>query len=322
MLNNTEPIIRKEKPEMPIKVKSDLPAQRILEDENIFVMDENRAMHQDIRPLKMLILNLMPNKEITETQILRKLSNSPLQVDIELLQTASYTPTHVDTHHLDSFYVTFDQIKNDKFDGLIITGAPLAYVMYEDVAYWDELCTIMDWAGKHVHCTYYLCWGAFAGMYHHYGIMHEYYKEKLSGIFPHTKLKPYAPLFRGFDDVFYAPHSREIYVKREDIEKIPELELMAYSDEAGVTIVKTEDSRKFFVFCHAEYDSNTLKDEYYRDLEKGLEPKIPKNYFPDDDPSKEPIVNWRATGQLLYTNWLNYYVYQSTPYDINRIDGK
>lgn len=307
---------------MPIKVKSDLPAQRILEDENIFVMDENRAMHQDIRPLKMLILNLMPNKEITETQILRKLSNSPLQVDIELLQTASYTPTHVDTHHLDSFYVTFDQIKNDKFDGLIITGAPLAYVMYEDVAYWDELCTIMDWAGKHVHCTYYLCWGAFAGMYHHYGIMHEYYKEKLSGIFPHTKLKPYAPLFRGFDDVFYAPHSREIYVKREDIEKIPELELMAYSDEAGVTIVKTEDSRKFFVFCHAEYDSNTLKDEYYRDLEKGLEPKIPKNYFPDDDPSKEPIVNWRATGQLLYTNWLNYYVYQSTPYDINRIDGK
>ena len=304
---------------MPIKVKSNLPAQKILGDENIFVMDEFRAMHQDIRPLKMLILNLMPNKEVTETQLLRKLSNSPLQVDIELLQTASYTPTHVDTHHLDSFYITFDRIKNEKFDGMIITGAPLAYVMYEDVAYWDELCTIMDWADRHVHCTYYLCWGAFAGMYHHYGIMHEYYKEKLSGIYPHTKLKPMAPLFRGFDDVFYAPHSREIYVKREDVEAIPELELMAYSEEAGVTIVKTEDSRKFFVFCHAEYDSNTLKDEYYRDLEKGLDPKIPKNYFPDDDPTKAPIVNWRSTGQLLYTNWLNYYVYQSTPYDINTV---
>jgi len=304
---------------MPIKVKSDLPAQRILEDENIFVMDENRAMHQDIRPLKMLILNLMPNKEVTETQLLRKLSNSPLQVDIELLQTASYTPTHVDTHHLDSFYITFDQIKDEKFDGLIITGAPLAYVKYEDVAYWDELCRIMDWAERHVHCTYYLCWGAFAGLYHHYGIMHEYYEEKLSGIYAHKALKPNAPLFRGFDDIFYAPHSREIYVKREDIEKVPELELMAYSDKAGVTIVKTEDSRKFFVLCHLEYDGNTLKNEFFRDLNKGLDPKIPENYFPNDDPDNEPIVNWRSTGQLLYTNWLNYYVYQSTPYDLNRI---
>ncbi|MCR5357422.1 MAG: homoserine O-succinyltransferase [Lachnospiraceae bacterium] len=304
---------------MPIKVRSDLPAQKILEEENIFVMDENRAMHQDIRPLKMLILNLMPNKEVTETQLLRKLSNSPLQVDIELLQTASYTPTHVDTHHLDSFYTTFEQIKDQKFDGMIITGAPLERVKFEDVVYWDELCVIMDWAKKHVHCTYYLCWGALAGLYHHYGIKFEYYEHKLSGIYPHTMLRPKAPLFRGFDDVFYVPHSREAYIKKEDIEATPELELMADSEEAGVTIVKTEDSRMFFVLCHAEYDSTTLKDEYFRDLNKGLDPRIPEHYFPDDDPEKPPVVNWRSAGQLLYTNWLNYYVYQSTPYDINTV---
>ena len=304
---------------MPIKVKSNLPAQKILENENIFVMDENRAMHQDIRPLNVLILNLMPNKEVTETQLLRKLSNSPLQVDVELLQTASYTPTHVDTNHLDSFYITFDQIKDRKFDGMIITGAPLAYVMYEDVAYWKELCMIMDWAEKHVHSTFYLCWGAFAGLYHHYGIMHEFYDEKLSGVYEHDLLKPKSPLFRGFDDKFHAPHSREIYVKREDIEAVPGLELMAYSDKAGVAIAKTEDSRKFFVLCHAEYDATTLADEYERDSAKGLNPKLPENYYPDDDPTKAPIVNWRSTGQLLYTNWLNYYVYQSTPYDVNVI---
>lgn len=307
---------------MPIKVKSDLPAQRILEEENIFVMDEYRAMHQDIRPLKMLILNLMPNKEVTETQLLRKLSNSPLQVDVELLQTASYTPTHVDSHHLDSFYITFDEVKDRKFDGMIITGAPLERVKYEEVAYWDELCKIMDWAEKHVHCTYYLCWGALAGLYHHYGIMHEYYKDKLSGIYLHKKLKPNSPLFRGFDDVFYAPHSREAFVKREDIEAIPDLELMAYSDKAGVTIAKTVDSHKFFVLCHLEYDGNTLKNEFYRDLNKGLDPGIPENYFPNDDPDNEPVVNWCAAGQLLYTNWLNYYVYQSTPYEISSVGNE
>ncbi len=307
---------------MPIKVMSDLPAQKILEEENIFVMDENRAMHQDIRPLKMLILNLMPNKEVTETQLLRKLSNSPLQVDVELLQTASYTPTHVDTHHLDSFYITFDKIKDRKFDGMIITGAPLERVKFEDVAYWDELCMIMDWAKKHVHCTYFLCWGALAGLYHHFGIKFEYYENKLSGIFPHRMIRPKAPLFRGFDDIFYVPHSREAYIKKEDIDAVPELELMAYSDEAGVTIVKTEDSHMFFVLCHAEYDSTTLKDEYYRDLNKGLDPKLPEHYFPDDDPEKPPVVNWRSAGQLLYTNWLNYYVYQSTPYDLNKIQAE
>ncbi len=304
---------------MPIKIMDSLPAQAILEEENIFVMTEFRALHQDIRPLKVLILNLMPNKEVTETQILRKLSNSPLQVDIELLQTASYTPTHVDSNHLDSFYTTFDKIKDRKYDGMIITGAPLAYVKYEDVAYWDELCKIMDWAEKHVHCTYYLCWGAFAGLHYHYGINHEYYAEKLSGVFAHNMIKPTSPLFRGIDDVFYAPHSREIYVKKEDIDKIPELELMAYSDKAGVTIAKTRDSRKIFVTCHAEYDARTLADEYFRDLNKGLNPKLPENYFPDNNPENEPIVNWRSTGQLIYTNWLNYYVYQSTFFDIDKI---
>ncbi len=304
---------------MPIKIQDSLPAQQILENENIFVMTENRAMHQDIRPLNVIILNLMPTKIATETQLLRKLSNSPLQVNVEFLQTASYVSTHTDKTHIETFYKTFDDIKDAKYDGMIITGAPLENFKYEDVAYWDELCTIMDWAEKHVHCTYYLCWGAFAAFYHLYGIEPFFYKEKLSGVYPHRMLKPHAPLFRGFDDIFYAPQSRGIGVKKEDILKIDELELMAESDEAGVTIVKTTDSRKFFVLCHTEYDANTLADEYNRDLAKGMDAKIPKNYFPDDDPSKEPIVNWRSTGQLLYNNWLNYYVYQSTPYDKNEI---
>ncbi len=307
---------------MPIKIQDSLPAQAILENENIFVMTEFRAMHQDIRPLNVLILNLMPTKEVTETQLLRKLSNSPLQVNIELLQTASYTPTHVDATHLDSFYTTFDKVKDRKFDGMIITGAPLEHVEYEDVAYWDELCTIMKWSEKHVHCTYYLCWGAFAGLYYFYGIKHKFYDKKLSGIYKHKVLKPTSPLFRGFDDEFFAPQSREIYVTPEQILSVPQLELMADSGEAGVTIVKTEDSRKFFVTCHAEYDRDTLSNEYHRDLDKGMDPEIPKNYFPDDDPQKEPIVNWRSTGQLLYTNWLNYYVYQSVPYDIEEIGEK
>ncbi len=304
---------------MPIKIQDSLPAQAILENENIFVMTEFRAMHQDIRPLNVLILNLMPTKEVTETQLLRKLSNSPLQVNIELLQTASYTPTHVDSSHLDSFYTTFDKVKSRKFDGMIITGAPLEHVAYEDVAYWDELCTIMKWSESHVHCTYYLCWGAFAAFYYFYGLKHEFYEEKLSGIYKHKVLKPTSPLFRGFDDEFFAPHSRGIYVTKEQILSVPELELMAESDEAGVTIVKTVDSRKFFVTCHAEYDSDTLANEYKRDIDKGIDPNIPKNYFPDDDPAKTPVVNWRSTGQLLYTNWLNYYVYQSTPYDVESI---
>ena len=307
---------------MPIKIQDQLPAQAVLENENIFVMTEHRAMHQDIRPLNVLILNLMPTKEVTETQLLRKLSNSPLQVNIELLQTASYTPTHVDAHHLDSFYTTFEKVKGRKFDGMIITGAPLESVDFEKVAYWDELCEIMKWTESHVHCTFYLCWGAYAALYYFYGIKNSLYDEKLSGIYEHRILKPTSPLFRGFDDIFHAPQSRESYVTAEQIGKVAELELMADSDEAGVTIVKTEDSRKFFVTCHAEYDSDTLSKEYYRDLNKGMDPHIPRNYFPDDDPSKPPIVNWRSTGQLLYTNWLNYYVYQSTPYDLDKIQAE
>lgn len=307
---------------MPIKIQDSLPAQAILENENIFVMTELRAMHQDIRPLNVVVLNLMPTKIVTETQLLRKLSNSPLQVNVEFLQTASYTSKNTDVSHLDTFYKTFDEIKDRKFDGMIITGAPLAYVKYEEVAYWDELTKIMDWAETHVHCTYYLCWGAFAGLHYHYGINHFWYEDKLSGIYSHRIEKPNSPLFRGFDDIFYAPQSREIGIAREEIEKFDDLEIMAVSDEAGVTIVKTQDSRKFFVLCHAEYDANTLSDEYFRDLNKGLNPKIPCNYFPDDDPSKAPIVNWRSTGSLLYTNWLNYYVYQSTPYDLDKVGEK
>ena len=307
---------------MPIKIKDSLPAQSILENENIFVMTEFRAMHQDIRPLNVLIMNLMPNKEITETQLLRKLSNSPLQVNVELLQTQSYTPTHVDASHLESFYTTFDKVKDRKFDGMIITGAPLDYVKFEDVAYWKEMTEIFDWCETHVHCTFFLCWACFAALYYYYGLERFDREEKLSGVYKHHVLKPTSPLFRGFDDEFWAPHSRAMGIAREKIEATEGLELMAYSDEAGVAIVKTEDSRKFFVGLHAEYDADTLSNEYFRDLNKGMNPKIPCNYFPDDDPTKAPVVNWRSTGQLLYTNWLNYYVYQATPYDVDSIGSK
>ncbi len=307
---------------MPIKIQDSLPAQAILENENIFVMTEFRAMHQDIRPLNVLIMNLMPNKEVTETQLLRKLSNSPLQVNVELLQTQSYTPTHVDASHLESFYTTFDKVKDRKFDGMIITGAPLDYVKFEDVAYWKEMTEIFDWCETHVHCTFFLCWACFAALYYYYGLERYDREEKLSGVYKHHVCKPTSPLFRGFDDEFWAPHSRAMGIAKEKIENTKGLELMAYSDEAGVAIVKTEDSRKFFVGLHAEYDADTLSNEYFRDLNKGMNPKIPCNYFPDDDPTKAPIVNWRSTGQLLYTNWLNYYVYQATPYDVDSIGSK
>ena len=307
---------------MPIKIKDSLPAQKILDGENIFVMTEYRAMHQDIRPLSVLVLNLMPTKIVTETQLLRKLSNTPLQVEVELLQTASYQPKHVAANHLDTFYTVFDEIKDRKFDGMIITGAPLDYTAFEDVSYWDEICKIMEWSKTHVHCTLHMCWGVYAGLHYHYGINKIDLPEKLSGIYKHYVLKKNSPLFRGFDDVFMAPQSRAMTVAREDIEKIPELELLAYSDEAGVTMLKTRDSRQFFMTCHPEYDSDTLAKEYYRDLDKGMNPKIPVNYFPDDDPDKKPVVNWRSTGQLFFSNWLNYYVYQSTPYDLRKLDEK
>ncbi len=304
---------------MPIKIQDSLPAKTTLEGENIFVMTEYRAIHQDIRPLNMLILNLMPTKIITETQLLRKLSNSPLQVSVEFLQTASYIPQHIDSSHLESFYTTFDKVKDRNFDGMIITGAPLDYVKFEDVAYWDELCAIMEWGKTHVHSTLHLCWGAFAALYYFYGLERYDMEEKLSGVYAHRVLKKTSPLFRGFDDIFYAPQSRAMGIEAEKITSVTDLELMAVSDEAGVTIVKSTDSRHLFVTCHPEYDADTLAKEYYRDLEKGLNPKIPVNYFPNDDPSKAPVVNWRSTGQLLYSNWLNYYVYQTTPYDLKKL---
>ncbi len=307
---------------MPIKIPDSLPATAVLESENIFVMTEYRAIHQDIRPLNVLILNLMPTKEVTETQLLRKLSNTPLQITVEFLQTASYTPQHVDTRHMESFYTTFDQVKNRWFDGMIITGAPLDFVPYEKVEYWKELCTIMEWSKTHVHSTMHLCWGALAALYYHYGVETVVYEEKLSGIYRNLVLKNSSPLFRGFDDIFYAPHSRQVGIRAEDVRKVPMLELIAEREGGDPAILKTTDSKHFFVFCHLEYDADTLKMEYERDLARGIHPNVPCNYFPDDDPKKPPIVTWRSAGQLLFSNWLNYYVYQTTPYDIATYEGK
>ncbi len=308
---------------MPIKIPDSLPATAVLESENIFVMTEYRAMHQDIRPLNILILNLMPTKEVTETQLLRKLSNTPLQIRVDFLQTASYKPQHTDERHMESFYTTFDKVKNRFFDGMIITGAPLAFVPYEKVTYWDELCNIMEWSKTHVHSTMHICWGALAALYYHYGIgTNAVYPEKLSGVYPNKVLKKSSPLFRGFDDVFMAPHSREVGILAEDVLKVPKLELIAERVGGDPAILKTTDSKHFFALCHLEYDSDTLKLEYERDLAAGLNPKVPCNYFPDNDPTKSPIVTWRAAGQLMFCNWLNYYVYQSVPYDVSKYGGK
>lgn len=304
---------------MPIKIQDSLPAKTTLEGENIFVMTEFRAMHQDIRPLNVLILNLMPTKIVTETQLLRKLSNTPLQVKVEFLQTASYTPQHIDQQHLSSFYTTFDQVQERKFDGMIITGAPLEHISYEEVEYWEELCKIMEWGKTHVHSTMFICWGAGAGLYYHYDIEKMDLPSKLSGIYEHEVIKKNSPLFRGFDDRFFAPHSRGMGVTLEQIQSAPDLELMATSHEAGISIAKSTDSKNFFVFCHLEYDAETLALEYQRDLKKGMKPLVPAHYFPGDDPSKPPIVRWRSAGQLLYSNWLNYYVYQTTPYELQNI---
>lgn len=302
---------------MPIRIPDSLPATSILESENIFVMTEFRAMHQDIRPLRILLLNLMPTKIVTETQILRKLSNTPIQLEIELLQTISHEAKHVSGQHLETFYTSFEKIKNERFDGLIITGAPVERLEFEEVDYWDELSDIMEWARTNVFSTFHICWGAQAGIYFHYGIPKYDLGEKLSGVFEHRVVKPSSPLVRGFDDRYFAPHSRYTGVRAEDIEAHPSLELISVSDEAGVYIAKSTDSRHFFVFGHPEYDVDTLGSEYARDIAKGDKIEVPKNYYPDDDPSKEPQARWRAHAQLLYTNWLNYYVYQSTPYDLS-----
>ena len=304
---------------MPIRIPDSLPARAVLESENIFVMTEYRAMHQDIRPLNVLILNLMPTKIVTETQILRKLSNTPLQIQVELLQTSSYISRHTDEHHLDSFYTTFDQVKDRTFDGMIITGAPVENMEFDQVDYWPELCRIMEWTRTHVHSTLHICWGAQAGLYYHHGIQKRSLPKKLFGVYEHRVLKPSSPLFRGFDDVFFAPNSRYTEVWAEDILQRPELELIADSDAAGVFAVKTQDSRRFYIMGHPEYDPDTLAREYWRDVDKGLSIDVPANYFPQDDPTCPPIVCWRSAGQLLYTNWLNYYVYQTTPYDLNKL---
>ena len=304
---------------MPIKVQRDLPARAILESENIFIMDEDRAMSQDIRPLEILILNLMPLKEDTETQLLRALSNTPLQVDCTFLMLSTHVSKNTSASHLNKFYVSFDSIKKKKFDGMIITGAPVENMEFEEVNYWEELSGIMEWTKTHVTSTIHICWGAQAGLYFHHGIEKRSLPRKLFGVYEHRVLKPSSPLFRGFDDVFCAPHSRYTEVWEKDIRAAPGLELLATSSEAGVYAVKTEDSSQFFIMGHPEYDPDTLAREYRRDIDKGLDIAVPAHYFPEDDPARVPVVRWRSAGQLLYTNWLNYYLYQTTPYDLSKV---
>ncbi|MEE0963889.1 MAG: homoserine O-succinyltransferase [Ruminococcus bromii] len=304
---------------MPIKVQSNLPAIKVLESENIFVMPDDVALRQDIRPLKILILNLMPTKIATETQLLRLLGNSPLQVDIELLQMASHTSKNTSTHHLTTFYKTFNQIKNETFDGLIITGAPVEHLEFEEVDYWDELCEIMEWSKHNVYSTFHICWGAQAGLYYHYGIKKYRLDKKLSGIYSHKVLNPNHPLMRGFDDTFELPQSRYTGVHEADVRKCPYLEILSISDMAGVSVVVNKTGRQVYVTGHAEYDRETLANEYFRDKNKGLNPDVPYNYFPQDDASKTPPMVWRSNATLLYTNWLNYFVYQATPYDLHEL---
>lgn len=301
---------------MPIKVQSDLPAKRILEDENIFMMDENRAMTQDIRPLNIAILNLMPLKQDTEVQLLRSLSNTPLQLDITFLTTGSYVGKNTATSHLEKFYLTFDDIKDVKFDGLIITGAPVEQMEFEEVDYWEELTKIMAWSKKNVTSTFHICWGAQAGLYYHYGIKKYPLTKKRFGIYEHTVMQRKEPLVRGFDDVFYAPHSRNTEVLREEILAHNELRILAESEEAGVFIVINEDGSQIFVMGHPEYDRVTLDKEYKRDVEKGIPMELPKNYYPLEDAKNRPSLIWRAHANTLYSNWLNYYVYQVTPYEL------
>jgi homoserine O-succinyltransferase len=302
--------------EMPIKVQSDLPAKKILEDENIFIMDETRALHQDIRPLQIAILNLMPIKEDTEVQLLRSLSNTPLQVDITFLTTKTYIGKNTPTSHLDQFYLTFDDVKNRKFDGLIITGAPVELMDFEEVDYWEELTAIMEWSKTHVTSTLHICWGAQAGLYYHYGIEKKRLEKKLFGIFEHRVKKRRTPFVRGFDDIFFAPHSRYTTVDKEDILKNKDLIILAESDEAGVFIVLAQEGKQIFVMGHPEYDRVSLDNEYKRDIAKGLPIDLPKHYYPEDIPGQRPTLVWRAHANIMYTNWLNYYVYQVTPYEL------
>ncbi|MDR2655110.1 MAG: homoserine O-succinyltransferase [Oscillospiraceae bacterium] len=299
---------------MPIKIPDDLPAAKILMEENVFFMREARALHQDIRPLQVLILNLMPNKIQTETQILRLLGNSPLQVEIELLQVASHASKNTSAEHLLRFYTSFEKIKDRRFDGLIITGAPVEQISFEEVDYWPELCEIMEWSKTNVYSVFHICWGAQAGLYYHFGIDKYPLPQKMFGVFSHYLLDESHNLFKGFDQLFLAPHSRHTTVLREDVERCPGLNLLSCSEEAGVYVAADKENRMFFITGHSEYDAASLSSEYFRDLDAGFEIKMPKNYFPGNEPGKKPPLTWRAHANLLFTNWLNYFVYQETPY--------
>ena len=304
---------------MPIKISNELPAYRTLNEENIFVMTETRATSQDIRPLRIAIVNLMPTKIDTETQLLRLLGNTALQVETELITMASHVSRNTSAEHLSSFYKTFDEIRHQNFDGMIITGAPVEHLPFEEVEYWKELCEVMEWSKTHVHSTFHICWGAQAGLYYHFGIPKRPLEKKLFGVFPHRVERKNYILLRGFDDVFMVPHSRHTTVDREEVEKHPELKIMASSEEAGLYILSTENGRQVFITGHSEYDPWTLDREYRRDLAAGLPIEMPKNYFPGDDDTQPPLVSWRSHANLLYANWLNYYVYQTTPYDLQKL---
>lgn len=304
---------------MPIRIDNELPAKQKLEIENIFVMSNLRADTQDIRPLKIIILNLMPTKLETETQLLRLLSNSPLQLDIEFLQVATHKAKNVSKSHMDKFYKTFDEVNENKYDGMIITGAPVEQMEFEEVDYWDELCKIMDWSKTNVYSTFHICWGAQAALYYHYGIKKYKTPKKIFGIFPHTCLDETHPLMRGLDDVYYVPHSRHTEIKMSDIAQVKDLQIISYSEEAGVHIVSDMECRNFFVTGHSEYDRDTLAKEYFRDLSKGLDIDMPVNYFPNNDTNLVPKMTWKGTANLIFNNWLNYFVYQKTPYDLSTL---
>lgn len=304
---------------MPIKITNELPAKTFLEKENVFVMAEDRANSQDIRPLKILILNLMPTKIATETQILRLLSNSPLQVDVELMQTVTHISKNTSQEHLTKFYKSFNDVKDEKFDGMIVTGAPVEHLEFEEVDYWDEICQIFEWAKTNVYSTFFICWGAQAALYYYYGLKKYPLKEKMFGIFEHQPLDLFHPLMRGLDQSYFVPQSRHTEIRMDDIAKVKDLQVLSYSNIAGVHLLSDMNCRNFFSTGHSEYDADTLAKEYFRDKEKGLDIKVPYNYFPDDDPTKQPIIKWRSTGVLLFTNWLNYFVYQRTPYDLSNL---
>ncbi|MBE6840329.1 MAG: homoserine O-succinyltransferase [Ruminococcus sp.] len=305
---------------MPIRISSELPAFKTLMNENIFVMAQDRAEHQDIRPLKVVILNIMPKKIETESQLLRLLSNTPLQVDVDLLHVASHVSKNTSLNHLAAFYKTFDEIKDSRYDGMIITGAPVELLDYEEVDYWDEICKIMDWSTTHVFSTLHICWAAQAGLYHHFGIPKYPLERKMFGIFPHKAEVENCQLLRGFDDIFLVPHSRNTEIRREDIEKNNQLEILTSSEFSGVHIVANKNGRQYFITGHSEYDRDTIANEYFRDKDKGIDIQIPYNYFPDDDPTKSPEFSWRCTANLMFSNWLNYCVYQLTPFDLEELE--